>query len=124
MKISREDVLRVAELANLDLTDAEIETYGKQLSSIITYCEKLNELNTDAVEPMAQVLATGVGARGLGEGEEKSENRGPGAGLRQEESEQHLREDVPVQTNVADEVLRGAPDPNPPYFRVPKVIER
>lgn len=110
MKISREDVLRVAELANLELTEAEIEKFGGQLESILTYCEQLNELDTTGVEPMAQVLTTGA--------------RGQGHGDREEESEQHLREDMPVRANVIGDVLRGAPDPAPPFFRVPKVIDR
>jgi aspartyl-tRNA(Asn)/glutamyl-tRNA(Gln) amidotransferase subunit C len=105
MNISREDVLRVAELANLELTEAEIEKYGGQLEAILSYCEKLNELNTQGVEPMAQVLEAGSDA---------------GA----QEDRQHLREDSMVRANVVGDVLAGAPDPAPPYFRVPKVIER
>ncbi len=77
MKISREDVLRVAELAYLDLSEAELERYRAQIDEILEYIEKLNEVDTANVEPMAQVL-----------------------------SDDH------------------APDPEPPYFRVPKVIER
>jgi aspartyl-tRNA(Asn)/glutamyl-tRNA(Gln) amidotransferase subunit C len=109
MKISREDVLRVAELAKLDLTEDEITTYGGQLESILSYCEKLNELDTTGVEPMAQVLTTGA--------------RGPEQGST-EDDEQHLREDVVVRSDVVGDVLGGAPDPNPPYFRVPRVIDR
>src|ERR1700680_2364119 len=56
MKISREEVLRVAELAHLELTESEVETYRGQLDAILAYSEKLNELDTSAVEPMAQVL--------------------------------------------------------------------
>ncbi|PYU17843.1 MAG: Asp-tRNA(Asn)/Glu-tRNA(Gln) amidotransferase subunit GatB, partial [Acidobacteria bacterium] len=56
MKITREDVLHVAELAHLELTESEVETYRRQLDSILTYVEKLNELDTVQVEPMAQVL--------------------------------------------------------------------
>jgi len=57
-KISREDVLRVAELAYLDLGEAELETYRAQIDEILEYIGKLNELDTSKVEPMAQVLAT------------------------------------------------------------------
>ena len=57
MKISREDVLKVAALANLELTDAEVETYRGQLDDILTYIEKLNEIDTSNIEPMTQVLA-------------------------------------------------------------------
>ncbi len=100
MKISREDVLHVAELAHLELSEAEVETFRQQFDSILTYMEKLNELDTRAVEPMAQVLA-GVSAL-----------------------EPALREDEPRPCDVARDVLSGAPDPHSPYFRVPKVIER
>ena len=57
MKISREDVLRVAELAYLELSEAELETYRAQIDEILEYIGKLNELDTANVEPMAQVLA-------------------------------------------------------------------
>jgi aspartyl-tRNA(Asn)/glutamyl-tRNA(Gln) amidotransferase subunit C len=107
MKITREDALRVAELANLELTEEEIRQYGSQLEAILSYCEKLNELDTANVEPMAQVLTA------VASGE-----------LRVASEAQHLREDVEVKANVVEDVLRGAPDPASPYFRVPKVIER
>jgi len=101
VKISREDVLRVAELAYLDLSEAEIETYRKQLDDILEYAGKLNELDTHSVEPMAQVMTDGQNADAT------------------------LREDLVVPCGaVAEEVLAQAPDPEPPYFRVPKVIER
>ena len=100
MKISREDVLRVAELAYLELSEAEIETYRAQLDSILEYVSKLNELDTTNVEPMAQVLAS------------------------DEAADATLREDVIRPCDVAKHVLAHAPDAEPPYFRVPKVIER
>ena len=100
MKISREDVLRVAELAYLDLSDAELETYRAQVDEILEYIGKLNELDTANVEPMAQVLADDRSADAT------------------------LREDVEVPCHAAAEILKQAPDPEPPYFRVPKVIER
>ena len=100
MKITREDVLRVADLAYLDLTDAELETYRAQIDEILEYVGKLNELDTTNVEPMAQVLAD------------------------DQTADATLREDLVVPCAVADEVLRHAPDPEPPYFRVPRVIER
>jgi len=100
VKITREDVLRVADLAYLDLTDAELETYRAQIDEILEYVGKLNELDTTNVEPMAQVLADDQSADAT------------------------LREDLVVPCAVADDVLQHAPDPEPPYFRVPKVIER
>jgi aspartyl-tRNA(Asn)/glutamyl-tRNA(Gln) amidotransferase subunit C len=99
MKISREDVLKVAALANLELTDAEVETYRGQLDDILTYIDKLNEIDTSTVEPMTQVVAASTdGAT--------------------------LRHDVVVRSDVITEVLSGAPDPAPLYFRVPRVIEK
>ena len=100
MKISQEDVGRVAELAYLELSETELETYRKQIDEILEYIGKLNELDTASVEPMAQVLAD------------------------DQTADATLREDVVVPCGIAGEVLKQAPDPEPPYFRVPKVIER
>jgi aspartyl-tRNA(Asn)/glutamyl-tRNA(Gln) amidotransferase subunit C len=93
-------VLRVADLAYLDLSEAELETYRQQIDEILEYIGKLNELDTANVEPMAQVLTD------------------------DQTADATLREDVVVQCGVAGEILKQAPDPEPPYFRVPKVIER
>lgn len=101
MKISREDVLRVAELAYLDLTESEVATYQQQLDSILEYAGKLNELDTANVAPMAQVLADNPCV-----------------------TESALREDVIVPCWAATEILGQAPDAKAPYFRVPKVIDR
>ena len=105
MKITREDVLRVAELAHLELSEAEIEMFSRQLDSILTYVEKLNELDTSNVEPMSQVAPPAASGQGAAAGTP-------------------LREDQPVPCDVVGDVLAGAPDPSPPYFRVPRVIER
>lgn len=99
MKISREDVLKVAALANLELTDSEVETYRGQLDDILTYIDKLNEIDTSSVEPMTQVMAVSA-------------------------DDSPLREDVVVRADIISEVLQGAPDPEAPYFRVPRVIEK
>ncbi len=103
MKISKEDVARVAELAHLELTGAELETYRSQLDSILSYIGKLNELDTAQVEPMAGGRPAGVG------GDADS-----------------LRADSPQPCDVIRDVLKIAPDPSPDglYIRVPKVIER
>jgi aspartyl-tRNA(Asn)/glutamyl-tRNA(Gln) amidotransferase subunit C len=99
MKISTEDVLKVAALANLELTHSEVETYRGQLDEILTYIDKLNEIDTSNVEPMTQVVALST-------------------------DDTPLREDVVVRADVITEVLQGAPDPAAPYFRVPRVIEK
>jgi len=100
LKISRADVERVAELAYLDLSEAELEMYRTQIDEILEYIGKLNELDTTGVQPMAQVLAD------------------------DQTADATLRDDVVVRCDVAVEILKQAPDPEPPYFRVPKVIER
>jgi aspartyl-tRNA(Asn)/glutamyl-tRNA(Gln) amidotransferase subunit C len=100
VKLTRDDVVRVAELAYLDLTEDELEKYRRQIDEILDYIGKLNELDTSGVEPMAQVLAD------------------------DQTADATLREDLVVPSAVAEDVLRQAPDPEPPYFRVPKVIER
>jgi len=100
MKISRDDVVRVAELAYLDLNDAELENYRNQLDAILEYIGKLDELDTSNVQPMAQVLSDAQSADAT------------------------FREDLILPCAVAEDVLKQAPDPEPPFFRVPKVIER
>lgn len=53
--ISRDTVLYLAQLSNITLTDDEIESLPKDIGEILTYVEKLNELDTDNVEPTYQI---------------------------------------------------------------------
>ena len=99
MKISRDDVVRVAELAYLELSESELEIYRAQIDEILEYIGKLNELDTANVEPMAQVLYAADET----------------ATLRQD------RERPPLGTEVA---LANAPQKGAGYFKVPRVIER
>lgn len=99
MKITRKDVEYVATLAHLELAPDEMERMAQQLDSILGYIEKLNELDTEKVEPMAQVLAESRPDVALREDEER-------AGLEREEA------------------LRAAPEADGAFFKVPKVIER
>ena len=101
MKISRDDVLRVAELAHLELTPEEVELYREQLDEILTYIGKLEELDVAGVEPMAQVLFEAAGG-----------------------AHPEVREDTLRPCNVAAAILAQAPDAAKPFFRVPKVIDR
>ena len=105
MKISREDVLRVAELAHLELTPEEIASYQSQLDDILSYIDKLNEIDVSNVEPMTQVIASHTGRTGSTEHPE-------------------LREDILQPCNAAEVILPQATDSQKPFFRVPKVIER
>lgn len=99
MKITRKDVEHVAALAHLELTPDELERMQQQLDAILGYMDKLNELDTAASEPMAQVLA---------------ESR-PDAGL---------RGDAPHPGLERADALAAAPDKDSSYVKVPKVIER
>ncbi len=106
MKISREDVLRVAQLAHLELAPEEVETYRGQLDEILAYIGKLQELDLASVEPMTQMLPRTAG------------DASPAA------ADPELRDDVLLPCNVGEAVLAKAPDAASPFFRVPKVIER
>jgi aspartyl-tRNA(Asn)/glutamyl-tRNA(Gln) amidotransferase subunit C len=99
MKLTEQDVRAVADLANLALTGDEIARMRHDLDEILTHIDKLNELNTSGVEPMAQVLF----------------EAGETATLRED------RERPPVGTEAA---LANAPLSGAGYFKVPKVIER
>ena len=99
MKISLEDVMRVAELAHLGLSAEEAETYQHQLDAILTYVDKLNELDVTHVEPMAQVTYP------------SSENPS-------------LRSDSSRKTFEQVEALANAPEPGAGAFKVPHVIDR
>jgi aspartyl-tRNA(Asn)/glutamyl-tRNA(Gln) amidotransferase subunit C len=105
MKITREQVLRVAELAHLGLSPDEVETYRGHLDSILTYVDKLGELDIANVAPMSQVLDTG-GVKGSAD------------------SHPELRDDVPRPCDAGEVTLASAPEAAKPFFRVPRVIER
>lgn len=107
MKISHEDVTRVAQLAHLDLSPAEIETYRGQLDEILSYVDKLKELDVTGVEPMTQVLPAVAGLLSVADSEHPE-----------------LRDDVLRPCDVAEPVLAAAPDAAKPFFRVPRVIEK
>jgi len=55
MKLSKKEVEHIAKLARLRLSAQEIKQYGTQLSAILDYVEKMNEVNTEKVEPTSQV---------------------------------------------------------------------
>lgn len=55
MHLTNEQIKHIANLARLNLTDKELEIYGEQLSKILNYIEQLKEVNTEGVEPTAQI---------------------------------------------------------------------
>ena len=99
MKITEKEVRYVAELANLDLSDAEARRFQADLDEILGHVERLKEADTRGIEPMAQVLYAA----------------GDTATWRDD------RERPPLGTDIA---LANAPQSGAGYFKVPKVIER
>jgi aspartyl-tRNA(Asn)/glutamyl-tRNA(Gln) amidotransferase subunit C len=89
--IEREQVLHVAELARLKLSDEELDRMAAELSGILEHVEKISELDLEGVEPTTHVIAL----------------------------ENVLRSDKPRPSWSRDEVLERAPDPAGGSFRVP-----
>ena len=112
MKVTEQDVRYVAELANLDLTEEERSGMLRDLNSVLDYIDRLNELDTSDVPPMAQVSDR----YGVDEAKQGSERF---AYARREDVVEGLRKSLPHA-----EALTNAPDADEDFFRVPKVIER
>ena len=98
MPITRSDVEKIADLARLELTAEETDLFTEQLSSIIGYVEKLNELDTTNVPPMSHCAPAG----GYGE---------------------YARRDDQVRASIGQKLaVENAPDSDGGYFKVPRVI--
>ena len=101
MKITEQEVRYVADLADLRLTDQEIHAMAHDMDEILVYMEKLSTVNTDGVEPMAQVLFDATETATLRADVEHPERR--------------------FSSRIA---TAQAPQAGAGYFKVPKVIER
>lgn len=55
-KLTRDDVLKLAKLSRLKLTDDEVETFQKEITTILNYAEQLQEVDTDGITPTYQVI--------------------------------------------------------------------
>jgi aspartyl-tRNA(Asn)/glutamyl-tRNA(Gln) amidotransferase subunit C len=99
MNLSEADVRRVAELANLELTPEEVRQMAEDLGEVLTHMEKLNELDTAGVAPMAQVLF-------------------------EADPEATLRADRDRPGLGSEKALANAPLAGAGFFKVPQVIER
>ena len=108
MKVSEKDVLYVADLANLELTPEERTRMVRDLNSILEYVERLNELDTAGVPPMAQVSDR------YGVPEKKGAARFGYA----------MRADALGKSLDHKLALANAPESDGTFFKVPKVIER
>ncbi len=112
MRVTEKDVDYVADLANLALSEQERTDMVRDLNSILDYVDRLNELDTSNVPPMAQVSDQ----YGLEQGTAGSDK-----------SVHAIREDTPegLRPSLPSDVALGnAPDSDGTFFRVPKVIER
>lgn len=98
MKITEDEVRHVADLANLSLSDAEVRQFQRDLDEILTHIERLNQLDTESVPAMAQVLYA-------------ADTRA-------------LRADCERPSLGSPAALANAPLAGAGYFKVPKVIER
>ena len=94
-KIDQIQVRKVAKLSRLELTEAEVEEFTGQLSAILGYVEKMNELDTAEVEPLAHCL--------------------PISNV--------LREDTPKESLGTERVLANAPQRDEEFFKVPKILD-
>jgi aspartyl-tRNA(Asn)/glutamyl-tRNA(Gln) amidotransferase subunit C len=101
--VTEKDVSYVADLAHLELTEGERARMSKDLNSILGYIDRLNELDTSAVAPMAQV-ASRYGT--------------------DEDANGAMRPDEPRPSLPHAVALRNAPVTDGIFFKVPKVIER
>jgi aspartyl-tRNA(Asn)/glutamyl-tRNA(Gln) amidotransferase subunit C len=99
LKITEEQVRYVADLANLKVTAAEVARMAREMDSILSHIDKLNEADTSGVEPMAQVLFDADDAA-------------------------TWREDAERATLPNEEALANAPTAGQGFFKVPRVIKR
>jgi aspartyl-tRNA(Asn)/glutamyl-tRNA(Gln) amidotransferase subunit C len=95
MILTLQEVNHIADLARLNLTDEEKQKYQEQLSAILDYAARLQQLDTSAIAPTASVLSTGS----------------------------NLRADVASQSLPVTETLRNSADKVEDQFRVPPVFE-
>lgn len=105
--VSEKDVNYVADLAHLELTEGERARMLRDLNSILGYIERLNELDTSGVEPMAQVSTRYAGDVRPGEAFAYA-----------------MRPDEPIASLPHEQAMSNAPQSDGTFFKVPKVIER
>lgn len=94
MKIDKETLGKIAHLARINIAPEQEDGYMKGLEEVLTWVEKLNELDTEGVEPLTNMsFETSV-----------------------------MREDKRQVTITQDQALKNAPDKTDRYFKVPKVL--
>ena len=95
MKIDKNTINKIARLSRIKLEDKESEDYIADLNSILDWVEQLNEVDTDKIEPLANISSSSL----------------------------PKRKDQAEDINSSDEILQNSPDKLEGYFAVPKVVE-
>ncbi len=95
MELTPDDIRHVAALARLDLSEDEINSLGNELSAILTYIEKLDELDTSEVEPTSHVVSMKT----------------------------PFRKDEVTNSPSVEDALANAPQSEDDFFVVPSIIE-
>ena len=95
MKLDTNTINKIAKLARIRLSDEEVKELLQDMNSILDWVDQLNEVNTDAVDPLTNISF----------------------------SKLPQRQDVSKDINSSDEILKNSPDKLEGYFAVPKVVE-
>ena len=95
MSIDKDTVKHISKLARISLDEKKINSLSKDLSSIMKFIEKLNELNTDKVTPLTSIINTSLKSR----------------------------EDDVKDGKIRDQILKNSPEKNEEFFVVPKVVD-
>ena len=95
MSIDKDTVKHIAKLARISLDEKKINSLSKDLSSIIKFIEKLNELNTEKTVPLTSIINASL----------------------------QSRKDEVLDGKIRDQILKNSPEKNEEFFVVPKVIE-
>jgi aspartyl-tRNA(Asn)/glutamyl-tRNA(Gln) amidotransferase subunit C len=95
MSIDKDTVKHISKLARISLDDEKIDSLSKDLSSIIKFIEKLNELKTDKIKPLTSIINASL----------------------------KPRKDEIKDGKIRDQILKNSPEKNEEFFVVPKVIE-
>ncbi|MGM0507638.1 MAG: Asp-tRNA(Asn)/Glu-tRNA(Gln) amidotransferase subunit GatC [Fusobacteriota bacterium] len=94
MALTKEEVLKIAELSRLEISDDEVEKYQTQLNDILSYVEQLNEVDTDDVKPLSHAINL----------------------------KNVLRKDVVKESININDAMKNAPEHEGGAFIVPKVV--
>ena len=95
MSIDKDTVKHIAKLARISLDEKKINSLSKDLSSIMKFIEKLNELNTEKIIPLTSIINASL----------------------------QSRKDEVLDGKIRDQILKNSPEKNEEFFVVPKVIE-